>query len=273
MASRRFGCLSVTSIPLAACPLTRRSHHPVRIVEEWAMVDSLSHGRVGLSFASGWHANDFVLNPQAYGNHRALMMEQIDVVRSLWRGEKIAFPNGAGDPFDFTIHPQPMQPELPSWLTIVNNPETFRKAGEMGMGVLTNLMGQTPADLARNIAVYREALAENGNEGRGHVAALLHTFVGDDTDTAIELGREPFSNYLRSAVGLFRSLVSGLDMEIDFDALDEEDMDYLLSVAYQNYVDTRALIGSPESCAPIGAGIGKSASAQSATQSIRNRWR
>src|SRR4029453_9228783 len=41
-------------------------HHPLRVAEEWAVVDNLSNGRVGLAFASGWHADDFVLRPESY---------------------------------------------------------------------------------------------------------------------------------------------------------------------------------------------------------------
>src|SRR6185369_2462818 len=39
-------------------------HNPLRIAEDWAVIDNLSGGRIGLSFASGWHPNDFVLAPQ-----------------------------------------------------------------------------------------------------------------------------------------------------------------------------------------------------------------
>ena len=39
-------------------------HHPIRVAEEWAVVDNLSRGRVGISFASGWQPNDFVLHPE-----------------------------------------------------------------------------------------------------------------------------------------------------------------------------------------------------------------
>ena len=38
-------------------------HHPIRVTEEWAVVDNLSNGRVGVSFASGWQPEDFVLAP------------------------------------------------------------------------------------------------------------------------------------------------------------------------------------------------------------------
>jgi hypothetical protein len=40
-------------------------HHPVRVAEEWSVVDNLSGGRVAIAFASGWHVNDFALDPGA----------------------------------------------------------------------------------------------------------------------------------------------------------------------------------------------------------------
>ena len=72
-------------------------HHPLRIAEEWSVVDNLSGGRVGLSFASGWHAVDFVLRPENYAERRTAMLETVDTVRRLWRGETAEFPDGAGD--------------------------------------------------------------------------------------------------------------------------------------------------------------------------------
>ena len=62
-------------------------HHPVRIAEEWSMVDNLSQGRVGISFASGWHPNDFVFAPGNFEKRRELYYEGIETVRRLWRGE------------------------------------------------------------------------------------------------------------------------------------------------------------------------------------------
>src|SRR3990172_8023447 len=96
----RFGGLfpnpSVTSAAVAA--LTSRVHvragslisplhDPVRIAEEWAVVDNLSGGRVGISFGSGWNVNDFVFFPDRYPRRREIMFEQIEIVRKLWRGE------------------------------------------------------------------------------------------------------------------------------------------------------------------------------------------
>ena len=39
-------------------------HNPIRVAEEWSVVDNISNGRVGISFASGWQVNDFALAPE-----------------------------------------------------------------------------------------------------------------------------------------------------------------------------------------------------------------
>src|SRR5262245_45469222 len=43
-------------------------HNPIRIAEEWAVVDNLSSGRAAISFGSGWNIDDFVFFPERYEN-------------------------------------------------------------------------------------------------------------------------------------------------------------------------------------------------------------
>ncbi|WP_414578854.1 MupA/Atu3671 family FMN-dependent luciferase-like monooxygenase [Anabaena sp. CCY 9402-a] len=227
-------------------------HHPIRVVEEWSVVDNLSQGRVGISFASGWNPNDFVLAPQSFGKHRELMFQQMETVRKLWRGESIQVQNGVGQTVSVEVFPKPMQAELQDWITIVNNPDTYIKAGEMGAGVLTNLMGQSVEDLAENIALYRESLAEHGYDSSvGRVTVLLHTFVGNNLEQTRQQAREPLCKYFKSSLALFQNLVKSQGLGIDFDSLSEDDQDYILSSACDRYIQSSALIGTPETCAQV----------------------
>ncbi|MBD2339092.1 amino acid adenylation domain-containing protein [Calothrix sp. FACHB-156] len=227
-------------------------HHPIRVVEEWSVVDNLSQGRVGISFASGWNPNDFVFAPQAFGQHRELMFQQIETVRKLWRGEAVPVQNGVGQTVNVEVFPKPMQSELQDWITIVNNPDTYIKAGEMGAGVLTNLMGQSVEDLAENIALYRQSLAQHGYDPAvGRVTVLLHTFVGQDLEQTRQTAKQPLCNYFKSSVALFQNLVKSQDLGIDFDSLSEDDKDYILYAACDRYIQSSALIGTPETCAQV----------------------
>ena len=60
-----------TRIAVRAGSVVLPLHHVARVAEEWAAVDALSNGRVGISLASGWNRADFVLrspNRMIYGS-------------------------------------------------------------------------------------------------------------------------------------------------------------------------------------------------------------
>ncbi|WP_224360429.1 non-ribosomal peptide synthetase/type I polyketide synthase [Hyalangium versicolor] len=227
-------------------------HHPVRIAEEWAVVDNISGGRVGISVASGWHPDDFVFAPEAYGKHRELMFEGIETIRKLWRGEALRMRAGANREIDVRCFPMPTPRELPVWLTITGNPDTYVRAGEIGAGVLTNLMSQTLEELAANIELYRKALERSGRDpSTGHVTVLLHTYLGEDLQATREKARKPFCDYLDTHFGLLQGVLRTHNPAIDPDKLSAEDRRYMLSLAYDRYVRTSALIGTQESSEEI----------------------
>ena len=226
-------------------------HHPIRVAEEWAMVDNLSRGRVGVSFATGWHPNDFVFSPEAYANRHEILRDGIQTVRKLWRGESVSAQSGTGEPLEVRLFPMPLQPELPTWITGVSR-ESFLRAGSLGVGILTNLQDQTIEELAAKITDYRAALTENGHKAAlGHVTVLVHSYLGDDAKIAREQARQPFYNYLRSALSITSGRAEPNGAKANVETVDAADMDYLLGAAYQKYVDGKALLGTVETAAPI----------------------
>jgi natural product biosynthesis luciferase-like monooxygenase protein/FkbM family methyltransferase len=221
-------------------------HDPVRVAEEWAVVDNISRGRVGISFASGWHTGDFVFAPDRFAGRKDAMFEGIETVRALWRGEAVRRRGGAGQEVEVRTLPRPVQPELPVWLTAAANPETFRAAGTIGAHVLTHLLGQTLDEVGEKIAVYRAARKAAGHPGEGTVTLMLHTFVGPDDAAVRETVRGPFTEYLRSSYGLVETLAGSLGLATE--NLSAADMDALLAHAFERYFETSGLFGSPATC-------------------------
>lgn len=236
------------TIHLRAGSVVLPLHHPIRVAEDWSIIDNLSNGRTGIAFASGWHPDDFILAPNTYGQQRDVMLDAITVIQSLWQGGSVMVDGVKGTPIEVTLYPMPKQKELPTWLTVVNSKDMYQKAGQMGSGILTNLLGQNIEDLKNNIATYRESLQEHGYAPEtGNVTILLHTFLDAKASLAVDTARKPFCNYLKSSVGLFKNLISSEKLNIDVDALTEEDKDFILNKAYDSYVNNSALIGSPQS--------------------------
>jgi natural product biosynthesis luciferase-like monooxygenase protein/amino acid adenylation domain-containing protein len=241
------------TIQLRAGSVVMPLHHPLRVAEEWALVDNLSHGRAGISFASGWHPNDFALAPENFSNNREVTFDGITTVKRLWAGESVRFLGGDDKEVELSIYPRPKQQSLPAWLTVVGNPDTYRKAGEMGLGILTNLLGQSLEELEKNIAIYRQALTEHGHpSSAGNVAVLIHTYICEDHTTAVETARAPMCNYLLSSLSLFQKMAESLPAHLrDVDRASEADKAFIVAKAYERYIATRALIGSPEHCQPM----------------------
>jgi natural product biosynthesis luciferase-like monooxygenase protein len=214
-------------------------HHPLRIAEEWSVVDNISGGRVGVSFAAGWHADDYVLRPENYQDRRELLTEYVQTVRSLWRGESASFTNGVGDPHDVRIFPPPVQKHLPVWVTSAGGVETFRAAGRLGAGVLTHLLDQDIDGLAVKLTEYRKALADrpDADGWPGHVALMMHTYLDDDEDRARETVREPLSDYMRSSLHLLLNAQLDGRRKVDASKLSAEDTDFMVERAFDRYFD------------------------------------
>ena len=227
-------------------------HHPVRIAEEWAMVDNLSNGRVGISFASGWNPNDFALAPGNYEGRRELLYSGADMVRRLWRGEHVEVSNGVGSKIEVSVLPTPIQKELPFWLTAAGAPISFQKAGELGANLLTHLLDQDVEDLAEKIRLYRESRALHGHDpAAGIVTIMVHTSVGADAEATRQAIKQPFCEYLKASRNLLSGLAQSRGQEINIDSLSEPDLDQLTAFLFERFSKTRALIGSPESCQPL----------------------
>lgn len=236
-------------VQLRAGSLVAPLHHPVRIAEDWAVIDNLSGGRAGIAFASGWTLKEFVMSRLGHERRREELARTLDQVRRLWAGEEVTLDGPDGEVTVSTL-PRPIQRELPLWIT-AQSPESFERAGEMGAHVLTSLLNVTLDDVAANIARYRAVLAEHGHDPHAtKVTMMVHTYVGPDVETVRAQIKGPFVEYLRSHYHLLNHLAEGLGLGVSIDEFSPEDMESLLSFGFEGFLDGRALIGSPESLRP-----------------------
>ena len=250
------------SIGLRAGSCVSPLHSPIRIAEEWSVVDNISGGRVGISFAAGWQPNDFVLQPEQYATRKDTMFRGIEIVRRLWRGETIRFPGPNHQEVEVRTLPRPVQAELPVWVTVAGDPETFRMAGAGGFRILTHLLGQSVEQLVEKLSIYRKAWREHGHPGNGYVTLMLHTFVGDDDDQVREVVRQPMIEYLAGALDLTeqaawsfpafkeRASATGQSLSQMFAAqsLTPEEKAAILSHAFERYFQTSGLFGTLDTC-------------------------
>ena len=227
-------------------------HNPLRVAEEWSVVDNLSAGRVGVSFTSGWVPNDFALapKPENYKRKREAMLESLHEVQQLWQGGTTRVRDGAGKEVDLRIFPRPVQQQLPIWLTCSGDPAMFETSGELNLHVLTALLTQSLEETAQKITLYRQALARSGHDPKaGRVTLMLHTFVTNDAHEARNKVEGPLTNYLKSHLDLVKTMIRSLDIKLEgIDPDDPVSLEYFAAFAFERYYQFGSLIGTPETC-------------------------
>jgi natural product biosynthesis luciferase-like monooxygenase protein len=254
-----YGSPSVTGAALAV--ITKRIsiragsvvlplQNPLRVAEEWAMIDNLSNGRVAIAAASGWHVNDFVLSPDTYQNRYIDMYEKIALIQRLWRGERVSLVNGAGVKTEVGILPAPVQSELPIWVTGQSD-ETFLNAGKLGFNVLTAnfALRHDLTEFVRKVKIYRDSIQTHHGR-RGHVTLMAHTFVGKDRDAIRTIARPAMAGYLKVNIEMQKDHSVGAREERGFSRLSDRESEIMIRAQVINDLQSPlSFIGTIDHCA------------------------
>jgi natural product biosynthesis luciferase-like monooxygenase protein len=175
-------------------------NHPLRVAEDYAMLDLMSNGRVDLGVGRGYQPTEF----QGYGidqtRTREMFHEAIEIIRRAWTEEAVTF-EGAHWRFDgVSVRPKPLQrPHPPIWMAALS-PETFELAGRYGFHLLFGTAFGLPPERARELqASYRRGLTAGGHDpGARRRAGLMMVYVADSVEEARADFRDPVMWYYRT---------------------------------------------------------------------------
>ncbi|MFJ8148770.1 MupA/Atu3671 family FMN-dependent luciferase-like monooxygenase [Streptomyces sp. NPDC096048] len=230
-------------LELRAGSIVLPHHHPVRVAEEWALVDQLSGGRAALCVATGWHSGDFVFYPDNFERRREVAFGTIPVLRRLWAGETVEFPGPGGRMLPVRTYPRPCRAELPLWIVHSSNPRTWVTAGELGTNVLA--LVDSWERLETNVAAYRKARAEAGHDPRtGVVTVGMHTYVGDDEGQVRALVAEPVRRYIDT-------FLTQKSNDAASGTMTQAEKEELAKVVAEDFYERRSLLGTEEKCAAV----------------------
>ncbi|MDX9814320.1 MAG: LLM class flavin-dependent oxidoreductase [Sulfurimonadaceae bacterium] len=111
-------------------------YHPIRLAESLAMLDVLSGGRLNIGFAKGGFAPDSRVFLQNKEDLQALMLETIEVVNLLLKGEKVSFKGRFLDITNSFITPKPLQKTIPTYIATFSSPTSIKYAAKHGYGLM-----------------------------------------------------------------------------------------------------------------------------------------
>lgn len=161
---------------------------PVRVFQEFATLDLISNGRAEIVVGRGSFTEAFPLFGFDLNNYDALFVEKLDLLMTLrrethpsWQGRFRAPLRAQG------VFPQPVQEQLPVWLGVGGTPQSFARAGELGLPLMVGIIGGTFDRLRPLVDLYRKAGAQAGHSPDTlRVGVHAFGFVADTDQAARE---------------------------------------------------------------------------------------
>lgn len=161
---------------------------PVRVFQEFATLDLISKGRIDLVVGRGSFTEAFPLFGLSLADYDSLFTEKLDLllrVRSstevTWSGKHRPPVNGQG------VYPRPLQDPLPVWVGVGGSPESFVRAGLLGLPLMVAIIGGEPRQFGPLIDLYRRAGAQAGHPPETlQVGLHVFGFVAESTQAAAD---------------------------------------------------------------------------------------
>jgi luciferase family oxidoreductase group 1 len=172
-------------------------HNPLRVAEEFALLDLMSDGRLDFGVGRGYQPIEYAGFQIDQSKSRGLFKESLDIVLQAWTTGKVTY---HGEHFHYDeqpVRPQPLQkPHPPVWVAGISN-DTFAHVGKLGCNLLcTQVFGPFSTDL---IDQYRGALAANGHDPeKKNIAVLCMAYVAETREQALRDFVEPVLWYYRT---------------------------------------------------------------------------
>ncbi len=161
---------------------------PVRVFQSFSTLDLLSNGRAEIVVGRGSFTEAYPLFGLELEDYDDLFEQKLDLLLALrkadrvhWQGRHRAPLTGQG------VYPRPVQNPLPLWIGVGGSPESFVRAGLLGLPLMVAIIGGQPARFKPLIELYRHAGAKAGYKPKElKVGVHLFGFVGDTTKQAAD---------------------------------------------------------------------------------------
>ena len=131
---------------------------PVRVFQEFSTIDLLSQGRAEMVVGRGSFIEAFPLFGLRLEDYDSLFEEKLDLLLKIrdnehvhWSGEYRPTLNGQG------VYPRPLQNPMPIWIGVGGTPESFVRAGMLGLPLMVAIIGGETRSFRPLIDLYREA--------------------------------------------------------------------------------------------------------------------
>ncbi|MFM9945351.1 MAG: LLM class flavin-dependent oxidoreductase [Bacteroidia bacterium] len=161
---------------------------PVRVFQNFATLDLISQGRAEMVVGRGSFIEAYPLFGLNLNDYDALFAEKLNLLLTIRDNEIVNWSGKFRAPLiNQSIYPRPLQNPLPIWLGVGGTPESFVRAGTLGLPLMVAVIGGETHRFRPLIDLYREAGKRAGHAPE-KLKVGLHSlgYVAATKDEAVE---------------------------------------------------------------------------------------
>ncbi len=177
---------------------------PVRVFQNFATLDLISKGRAEMVLGRGSFIEAFPLFGYQLDDYDELFDEKLGLLLKIRDNETVTWSGKFRPPLiNQSIYPRPIQEPLPRWIGVGGTPESFIRAGKLGLPLMVAIIGGETHRFGPLVELYREAGVKAGHapeklkvglHSLGYVAESSSQAVNDYfpgyAETFTRIGRE-----------------------------------------------------------------------------------
>ena len=137
---------------------------PVRVFQNFATLDLISNGRAEMVVGRGSFTESFPLFGFNVQDYDELFAEKLDLLLNIRANEVVNW-SGKFRPalLNQAIYPRPVQNPIPIWLGVGGTPQSFVRAGMLGLPLMVAIIGGETHRFRPLVDLYRQAGKEAGH--------------------------------------------------------------------------------------------------------------
>ncbi len=161
---------------------------PVRVFQQFATLDLIAKGRIDLVVGRGSFTEAFPLFGLSLADYDELFAEKLELLLQIRDSERVTWSGRHRPPLTGQgVYPRPLQDPLPIWVGVGGTPESFVRAGLLGLPLMVAIIGGQPRQFAPLIDLYRRAGAQAGHAPEKlQVGLHVFGFVAGSTEAAAD---------------------------------------------------------------------------------------
>ena len=181
-------------IRLSSAVSVLSSDDPVRVFQQFATLDLLSHGRAEVMAGRGSFIESFPLFGYDLDDYDELFAEKLELLLRIRDAERVTWSGRHRAPLeDLPVYPRPVQDPLPVWVAVGGSPQSAVRAGALGLPLALAIIGGMPERFAPVAELHRRAARETGHTSPPAMSINSHGFIAETSEEAADLAYPAFA--------------------------------------------------------------------------------